>query len=183
MAFADAAAWTAWLAEHHEDGGVWVKLAKKDSGITSITYAEAVEVALCFGWIDGQVRRFDGQYYVQRFTPRRSRSRWSKINVAKAEQLITRGEMRGPGLRQVEAAKADGRWAAAYDSPSTAVVPADLQEAIDGSPAARRFFDSLDAQNRYAILHRLQEAKRPETRARRIAQYVVMLEEGRRLHD
>lgn len=184
LRFADAAALEAWLeAEHdrHPDG-VWIECAKKASGVPSVVYAEALDLALCFGWIDGQARGGDATWYRQRWLPRRRRSIWSKRNVGKAEALIVAGRMRPAGLAEVERAKADGRWAAAYDSPSTAQVPEDLRAALDGDPAAAAFFAGLDATNRYAILHRLGQLKRPETRARRIAEYVAMCADGRTLH-
>lgn len=159
-----------------------VKIAKKASGIPSVTYAEALEVALCYGWIDGQRNRFDDQWFLQRFTPRRPRSNWSKVNCAKVERLMEEGRMRPPGLAEVERARADGRWAAAYDAPSTATVPDDLQRALDRNPAAAAFFATLNSQNRYAILYRIQDAKKPETRARRIEKFVAMLDEGTRIH-
>jgi uncharacterized protein YdeI (YjbR/CyaY-like superfamily) len=180
--FATKAEWAKWLEEHEGVDGVWVKLAKKGTGIPTVTYAEAVEVALCFGWIDGQVRGLDETYYLQRFTPRRARSVWSKLNRTKAEALIASGAMRPGGLREVERARADGRWAAAYDSPSTAAVPDDLQRALDGNDTARAAFERLDATNRFAILHRLQLAKKPETRAANIEKFVAMLAAGDKLH-
>lgn len=157
--------------------GLWLKIAKKGSGIESVNYDQAVEVALCYGWIDGQVRKFNEDHYLQRFTPRRPRSKWSKINRKKAMELIERGEMRAAGLREVERAKADGRWDAAYDSPRTATVPEDLLKELEKNEQARKFFYELDSRNRYAILYQIQDAKRPETRARRIAKYVAMLAE------
>ncbi len=176
IAFASQEAWEAWLAEHHATSdGVWLKIAKKESGIPSVSYAEALDVALCYGWIDGQSRRLDETWYLQRFTPRRARSKWSKINRAKAEELIARGEMRPAGLAEVERAKADGRWEDAYDPPSKVEVPDDLQRALDGNPAAAAFFATLNSRNRYAVLYRVNDAKRPETRARRIEKYVAML--------
>ncbi len=176
--FASREAWEAFLeGQHATSQGLWLKLAKKGSGIESVTYDQAVEVALCYGWIDGQVRKFDGDYYLQRFTPRRPRSRWSKVNREKATELIERGEMKAAGLREVERAKADGRWDAAYDPPSTATVPEDLQRELEKNERARSFFSELDSRNRYAILYQIQDAKRPETRARRIAKYVAMLAE------
>ena len=181
--FTDQAAWRAWLAENHASSdGVWIKFAKKGSGIPTVVYAEAVEESLIHGWIDGQVKRVDDDFYMQRFTPRRARSRWSKINCAKAEKLIAEGRMQPAGLAEVERAKADGRWDAAYDSPTTATVPDDLRAALDAEPAAARLFAELDGNNRYAILHRVQDAKRPETRARRIAQFVAMLARGETIH-
>ena len=157
--------------------GLWLKIAKKGSGIESVNYDQAVEVALCYGWIDGQVRKFNEDHYLQRFTPRRPRSKWSKVNRKKAMELIERGEMRAAGLREVERAKADGRWDAAYDSPRTATVPEDLLKELEKNEQARKLFYELDGRNRYAILYQIQDAKRPETRARRIAKYVAMLAE------
>jgi len=181
--FRTRAAWERWLAGHHGDeGGVWLKFAKKDTGITTVTYAEALEAALCYGWIDAQVKRFDETYYLQRFTPRRQRSKWSRINRDAATRLIESGDMKPPGLAEVERAQADGRWDAAYDSPANATVPADLERALRRDKKAREFFATLSKQNRYAILYRIQDAKRPETRARRIAQFVEMLARGETLH-
>ena len=170
--------WEAFLEGHHDTSeGLWLKIAKKGSGIESITYDQAVEVALCYGWIDGQARKLDEDYYLQRFTPRRPRSKWSKVNRKKAMELIERGVMKTAGLREVERAKADGRWDAAYDSPRTAAVPADLLRELEKNKQARKFFYELDSRNRYAILYQIQDAKRPETRARRIVKYVAMLAE------
>jgi uncharacterized protein YdeI (YjbR/CyaY-like superfamily) len=181
--FTDQAAWRAWLAENHAaSDGVWIKFAKKGSGIPTVVYAEAVEESLIHGWIDGQVKRVDDDFYMQRFTPRRAQSRWSKINRAKAEKLIAEGRMHPAGLAEVERANADGRWDRAYDSPTTATVPDDLQAALDASPAAAKLFAELDGNNRYAILHRLQNVKRPETRVRKIAEYVEMLARGETIH-
>jgi uncharacterized protein YdeI (YjbR/CyaY-like superfamily) len=183
MPFASRDAWAAWLEEQHAaSDGLWLKFAKKGSGLDSVTYAEAVEVALCYGWIDGQVRKFDQDYYLQRFTPRRARSKWSKINRQKATELIERGEMKPAGLREVERARADGRWDAAYDAPSTAQVPDDLLRELEKNQPAREFFETLDGRNRYAILYQIQDAKRPETRARRIEKYVAMLSEGKKIY-
>jgi uncharacterized protein YdeI (YjbR/CyaY-like superfamily) len=178
LPFASREAWEAFLEERHATSeGLWVKIAKKGSGIGSVTYDQAVEVALCYGWIDGQARRFDEYHNLQRFTPRRTRSRWSKVNHEKATKLIERGEMKPAGLREVERTKADGRWDAAYDSPSTATVPEDLARELEKNDRAREFFSELDNRNRYAILYQIQDARRPETRARRIAKYVAMLAE------
>jgi uncharacterized protein YdeI (YjbR/CyaY-like superfamily) len=181
--FADKAAFVAWLEEHHatEDELV-LEIAKKGSPTPSVAQQEAVEAALCFGWIDGIARRVDDEWFSQRFTPRRRRSRWSKVNREKVAALIERGEMRPAGLAEIERAKADGRWDAAYDPPSTITVPEDLNAALDADEAARTAFAGLDAQNRYAILYRLHDAKRPETRQRRIAQFVEMLARGDRPH-
>jgi uncharacterized protein YdeI (YjbR/CyaY-like superfamily) len=181
--FASREAWAAWLEEQHATSdGFWLKFAKKGSGLDTVTYAEAVEVALCYGWIDGQVRKLDENHYLQRFTPRRARSRWSKINRQKATQLIERGEMKPAGLREVERAKADGRWDAAYDAPSTVTVPEDLRRELEKNEPAREFFETLDGRNRYAILYQIQDARRPETRARRIEKYVAMLGEGKKIY-
>jgi uncharacterized protein YdeI (YjbR/CyaY-like superfamily) len=147
-----------------------------------VSYAEAIEVALCYGWIDGQKDTFDGDYWLQRFTPRTPRSTWSKINREKAEQLLTQGRMQPAGLRAVEQAKADGRWDAAYDGQRAAGIPDDLRQALEQNPTAAEFFASLDSANRYAILYRLQEAKKPETRARRLERYVAMLNEQQKIH-
>jgi uncharacterized protein YdeI (YjbR/CyaY-like superfamily) len=181
--FSSSAECEAWLAGNHaESDGIWVKIAKKGSGIASVRYPEVLEIALCFGWIDGQRRALDEDHFLQRLTPRRGRSRWSKINRGKAEALIAAGSMRPAGLAQVEAAKSDGRWDAAYEGQAGATVPDDLQAALDASPAAAEFFAGLDSQNRYAILYRLQDAKRAETRERRLRKFVGMLERGEKIH-
>jgi uncharacterized protein YdeI (YjbR/CyaY-like superfamily) len=173
----------AWFEDNHvESDGVWAKIAKKESGIDSVRYPELLEIALCFGWIDGQRRAFDETHFLQKLTPRRARSRWSKINRGKAEALIAAGSMRPAGLVQVKAAKSDGRWDAAYEGQASATVPDDLRAALDASPAAAEFFATLDSQNRYAILYRLQDAKRAETRERRLAKFIAMLELGERIH-
>jgi uncharacterized protein YdeI (YjbR/CyaY-like superfamily) len=183
VAFASREAWAEWLrAEHAASPGVWLKIAKRDSGVVSVTYSEALDVALCFGWIDGQKRAHDETHWLQRFTPRGRRSRWSRINRDRALALMERGEMHPAGLAQVDAARADGRWDAAYEGARAATVPADLQAALDADDRAREFFATLDGANRYAILYRVQEAKRPETRARRIAKFVAMLAAGEKLH-
>ena len=181
LEFKDQATFASWLAkEHARSDGIWLKIAKKGSGISTVSYAEAVEAALCYGWIDGQMKALDQAYYVQRFTPRRAHSKWSKINVGKAEELIAKGKMKPSGLAEVERAKADGRWAAAYESPSTAKVPADLARALKATPQAKSMFDKLTSSQRYTILYQVQDAKRPETRNRRIEKYVEMLERGER---
>ena len=173
----------AWLEENHAgDRGLWLKIAKKGSGVESVSYAEALELALCFGWIDSQKRGFDERHFLQRFTPRRPRGKWSLINREKAEALIAAGAMRPAGLAEVEAAKADGRWEAAYAGQRTAEVPDDLRRELDRNEAAREFFATLDSANRYAILYRLQEAKKPETRERRLRKFVAMLERGEKIH-
>ena len=183
LAFADSDAWWAFLAEQ-PDGtrGIWLKIARKGSGIESIDHPQALEAALCFGWIDGQRASFDEHWFLQRFSPRAVRSRWSKVNRASAERLIADGAMRPAGLREVERARADGRWDAAYDAQSVAQVPHDLAVELDARPNARAFFESLDSRNRYAVLYRIQDAKRPQTRARRIAKFVAMLEAGDKIY-
>lgn len=179
---ADAAAWRAYLDGTDADG-VWLVLAKKGTTEpTKLSYAEALEEALCFGWIDGQVRRRDEVTYRQRFTPRRTRSVWSKRNVAHAERLVAEGRMTPAGLTAIERAKADGRWEAAYAGPATIQVPPELAAALAGEPKASAMFETLTSQNRYAILHRLALAKRPETRTRRIEQFVAMLARGETIH-
>ena len=177
------AAWERWLKRHHAiAAGVWIRMAKKASGIASVDHPEALEVALCYGWIDGQ-RKGDGeQHFLQRFTPRTARSTWSKINRDKVLKLIDDGRMQPAGLAEIERARADGRWDAAYDAQSVATVPPDLQAALDANRKAKAFFATLDSRNRYAILFRTQGAKKPETRARRIAQFVEMLAKGEKIH-
>jgi len=183
LGFSSRKAWATWLAKHHKTSvGVWVKLGKKQSGIASVSQREAVEVALCYGWIDGQAKSVDADYWLQRFTPRSARSVWSKINCARAEELIASGEMKSAGLKEVERAKADGRWAAAYDSQRTATVPDDLAGALAKNKTAREFFATLDSRNRYAILHRIHGAKKPETRVQRIATFVAMLAQRKKIH-
>jgi uncharacterized protein YdeI (YjbR/CyaY-like superfamily) len=174
----------AWLETHHDDhSGIWLKLAKKGTDRPALTYSEALDVALCFGWIDGQKARHDDQYWLQRFTPRSSRSRWSQINCGKAEQLIAAGRMRPAGLAEIERARADGRWDGAYAGQRNATVPEDLQRELDCDPQAAAAFTALDSRNRYAIIYRINDAKRPETRARRITKYLDMLRRDERIHD
>ena len=180
-AFADQAALEEWLdAEHATTPGLYVRLARKGSGVPSVTYAELVESVLCFGWIDGRSQRLDETSYLQRITPRRPRSVWSQKNVAAVEALTAAGRMRPAGLAQVEAARADGRWERAYAGPATITVPDDLAAALAAEPAAQQAFGALDGRNRYAVLHRVATAATPQTRARRIAALVTMLAEGRR---
>jgi uncharacterized protein YdeI (YjbR/CyaY-like superfamily) len=176
-------AWSTWLgANHTNSAGVWIRFAKKASGTKSLTYIEALDVALCYGWIDGQSKSDGAMYYLQKFTPRGKRSIWSKRNREKVQALIASGKMRRAGLAEVERAKQDGRWDAAYDSPSKAAVPPDLQAALEQHARAKQFFDTLNQQNRYAILFRIQTAKKPETRAKRIREFVAMLARGEKLH-
>lgn len=183
LLFEDKQAWAAWLKKNHgKSAGLWLRLAKKDAESGSMSYAEALELALCYGWIDGQKKSEHDGYWLQRFTPRSARSIWSKINREKALALIASGQMQPAGLQEVERAKSDGRWQAAYDSARTAVIPEDLQQALAASPAAQAFFATLNAQNRYAILFRIQTAKKAETRAKRIAAFTQMLSEQKKLH-
>jgi uncharacterized protein YdeI (YjbR/CyaY-like superfamily) len=175
--------WADWLAkQHNKSAGVWLKLAKKDSGIRSVTRDEALDAALCYGWIDGQGKRLDDKYWLQKFTQRGPRSIWSKINTEKVEKLIASGEMQPAGLKAIEAAKQDGRWEAAYSSPKNISVPEDLQSALNKNRKAKAFFMTLNSSNRYAILFRVTTAKKPETRLRRIQQFVEMLERGEKLY-
>ncbi len=181
--FKSAKAFEAWLKKHHATSdGLWLQIAKKGADQPSVTYPEAVEIALCWGWIDGQKKGLDDQHFLQRFTPRRARSIWSKVNVEKVAALIEGGRMQPAGQAQIDAAKADGRWALAYDSARTATVPDDLQAALDASPKAKKFFATVNASNRYAVLWRVQTAVKPETRAKRIAQLVEMLARGEVVH-
>lgn len=183
LSFESDAAWAAWLARNHgSSSGVWLRLAKKSSSALSVSYAEAIDVALCYGWIDGQKRGDSDQHWLQRFTPRKGRSIWSKINRQKALSLIARDEMKPAGLREVERAKSDGRWEGAYDSAGSATVPSDLQAALDVNAKAKTFFATLNGQNRYAVLFRIQAAKKAETRAKRIQMFVQMLERHETLH-
>jgi uncharacterized protein YdeI (YjbR/CyaY-like superfamily) len=182
--FADAVAFEKWLAKNHAKApGVWLRFAKKGSGITSLDYKGALDVALCYGWIDSQSKSIDATWYQQKFTPRGPKSIWSKVNREKIAALEAVGRVKPSGIAEVERAKADGRWDAAYDSPRNATVPDDLQTALDASPRARDFFATLNGANRYAVLWRIQTAKRAETRAKRIAELVAMLERGEKIHD
>jgi uncharacterized protein YdeI (YjbR/CyaY-like superfamily) len=182
--FRDRQAWERWLRAHHATSdGAWLQLAKVGAGEPGLSYAEALEVALCWGWIDGQKKGLDAQSWLQRFTPRRARSLWSKINRAKAEALIADGRMQPAGLAEVERARRDGRWDEAYDGARASVVPPDLQAAFDANRRAADFFATLDGANRYAVLWRVQTAKRPETRAKRIATLVDMLARGEKIHE
>ena len=183
LAFADADALERWMeAQPADSPGAWIKLAKAGSGIASVSKAEAIDVALYHGWIDGQLDKYDERYWLIRFTPRRSRSKWSQVNRSRAGELIAAGRMRAGGLAQIEAAKADGRWDAAYAPASKAEVPADLLDALGRNPAAAAFFATLTGANRYAILYRIGAVKKPETRARKIAKFVEMLGRGKTVH-
>ena len=181
--FPDRKAWAAWLDRHHNtSSGIWVRLAKKGADLASVTYPEALEEALCYGWIDAQKRGESEAAWLQRFTPRGVRSIWSKINRQKALALIETGQMKPAGLHEVKRARADGRWEQAYDGARTAEVPQDLEAALVANPEARKFFQTLDGANRYAILWRLQTAKKPDTRARRLAKFVEMLNNKEKIH-
>ena len=181
--FATQRAFETWLrGNHSSSAGVWLLIAKRGADKPTVTYPEAVEVALCYGWIDGQKKSVDARHWLQRFTPRRVRSLWSKANRAKAEALIRSGRMQPSGMAEIEQARSDGRWDAAYEGARSAVVPADLQAALDAEPEAGAFFAALDRANRYAVLWRVQTAMKPETRARRIATLVAMLGRGEKIH-
>lgn len=180
--FRNAAAWEKWLEANAGAPGLWLKIAKKDSGIASVSYAEALDVALCHGWIDGLKRAFDAQFFLQRFTPRKARSLWSKINVGKAEALLAAGRMRAGGLREIDAAKADGRWGAAYHGASRMEVPEELAQALAKNRKAKAFFDTLDKTNRYAFCWRVQTAVKPETKRARVKKFVAMLARGEKIH-
>jgi len=181
--FVSQKAWEEWLDDNHRSSaGIWMRIARKGSGIPSITYAEAVESALCFGWIDGHKRPHSDTAWLQRFTPRRPRSMWSEINRNKALALVKARRMKPAGLEEIEKAKKDGRWEAAYGSQRALTTDPEFQKALNKSPRAKKFFKTISAANRYAILWRIQTAKRPETRERRIREYVAMLEKGETLH-
>lgn len=183
LPFASQRKWEEWLDKHHATSkGLWLKLAKKDSGIESLNYAEALDIALCYGWIDGQKGAFDGEYWLQKFTPRGPRSKWSKINRDKAAALINEKRMQPAGLAAIEQAQRDGRWEQAYDSQSKASVPEDLQRELDRNPEAAAFFAALNSVNRYAVLFRIHDAKKPETRAKRIEKFIGMLNRGEKIH-
>ncbi len=183
IAFESESAWEQWLETNHATSqGIWLKIAKKDTGVESVYYPEALNVALCFGWIDGQKNKFDDQYWVQKFTPRRAKSPWSRVNREKVAALIEQGKMREAGMKEIERAKADGRWDAAYESQSKITIPDDFQKALDENPEAQAFFDTLNSANRYAVLYRITTAKKPETRQRRIEQLTAMLNAKQKLH-
>jgi len=175
--------WRKWLEDHHkEPEGVWLKIAKKDSGVVTVSYLEALEEAICYGWIDGLKRSYDERFFLQKFTPRRPKSMWSKVNIQRVETLIESHRMQAAGLKEVEAAKQDGRWAQAYDAASTMEMPNDFKEALDNNPKARSFYDTLNKTNTYAFLFRIQTAKKPETRQARISTFIQMLENGQKFH-
>lgn len=183
LAFSNANEFDIWLDKQPADAaGAWLKLAKRSAGAAGVSKAEVIDAALCHGWIDGQLDKYDGEYWLVRFTSPTARSKWSQVNKRRAMQLVAEGRMRESGLAQIEAAKADGRWDLAYAPASAASVPADLQDALDANPKAANFFASLKGANRYAIVYRIGSVKRPETRARKIAEYVAMLERGETIH-
>lgn len=183
LSFAAKESFAAWLEQHIADAGLWLKIAKKGSGAVTISYAEGLEVALCYGWIDGQKQAYDGQYFLQRFTPRRAKSVWSKINVDKVGELIKSGRMRKEGLAAVEAAKADGRWDAAYAGARTMVISEDFAAALEANPKAKAFWATLNKTNLYAFNFRVQSAVKPETRRARIEKFIAMLNEGKVIHN
>jgi uncharacterized protein YdeI (YjbR/CyaY-like superfamily) len=183
IAFADAASFDDWLdRQSANSAGAWIKFAKKGARESGLNKTEAIDAALCHGWIDGQLNKYDDEHWLVRFTPRKARSKWSQVNKTRASRLVSQGRMRPAGFAQIEAAKADGRWADAYAPASSATVPPDLQDALDANPGAAKFFSTLKGANRYAIIYRIGSVKRPETRARKIAAFVEMLERGETLH-
>ena len=183
MLFEGSEQWEEWLRDNHASAaGVWLQIAKKGAGVISVTHEQALDVALCYGWIDGQRQAQDETFFLQKFTPRRPKSVWSKVNTEKVAALIQQGRMQSAGFKEIEAARQDGRWDAAYDSQSRATVPADFQEALDKNPIAKAFFGTLNKINQYAILYRLQTAKRPETRRKRIEQFIAMLNENKKIY-
>ena len=184
LPFENKKQWADWLAKQHDKStGLWLKLGKKSSGFPSVTYEEALDAALCYGWIDGQKKGFDEKYWLQKFTPRGPKSIWSKINTEKAEKLIASGEMKPAGLKAIEAAKKDGRWDAAYASQKNSSIPEDFQAALDKNKKAKAFFATLKSAERYSFLFRIQTAKKAETRAKRIQQFVEMLEKNEKFHE
>ena len=183
LSFASARAWETWLAQHHADSpAVWLRISKKGPTKPSVTYAEALDAALCYGWIDSQKKPLDALAWLQKFGPRRARGGWSRINTAKVERLIEAGRMTPAGLAEVEAARKDGRWQRAYDSPSAAVVPSDFLDALSKNKRALAFFETLNKANTYAIAYRLQTAKKPETRAKRMKELLAMMARGEKIH-
>jgi uncharacterized protein YdeI (YjbR/CyaY-like superfamily) len=183
LPFASQSKWADWLAKQYDKSvGVWLKLAKKDSGIPTVTYAGALDIALCYGWIDGQKKSFDEKYFLQKFTPRKPKSTWSKINTEKVGHLIASGQMKPAGLKAIEAAKADGRWEQAYASQKNISVPKDFQSALDKNKKAKAFFETLNSANRYSFLFRIEITQKVETRAKRIQQFVEMLERNEKFH-
>ena len=183
IAFKSSKEWASWLAQNHtKSSGLWLRLFKKASGVASVTYAEALDEALCYGWIDGQLDKYDEKSWLRKFTPRRPKSVWSKRNIAHIDRLTRAGKMKSAGRKEVEAAKADGRWKRAYDSPSAMQIPADFLKALSQDKKAKAFFATLNKANTYAIAWRLQTAKRPETRAKRLQAILAKLKKGEKFH-
>lgn len=183
LMFVSQGAWNEWLDTNHgQSQGMWLKIAKKDSKVATVSYGEALEEALCYGWIDGQKKSFDQHFWLQKFTPRRPKSIWSKVNIDKVTQLITSGRMKPPGLMEVNAAKEDGRWDAGYESQRNFTIPADFEAELDKNPLAKAFFETLNKQNRYAIYFRIQNAKKSETRLARIGKFIAMLSNSEKLY-
>ena len=183
MSFETQQDWERWLTEHHTDTvGIWLKIAKKETGIPSVNYSEALDSAICYGWIDGQKASFDDQYWLQKFTPRRPKSIWSKVNCDKATALIAEGRMQPAGIRQVELAKADGRWESAYESQGKITIPADFQSELDKNQKAKDFFSTLNSINRYEILFRIHSAKKPATRSARINKFIEMISNNQKIY-
>jgi uncharacterized protein YdeI (YjbR/CyaY-like superfamily) len=183
LSFRSPQAWTGWLAKNHRtSGGIWMQIAKKGAEATTVSYAEALEIALCYGWIDGQKRALDASHWLQRFVPRTIRSIWSRINREKAEAMIAQGRMQPAGHEAIEQAKNNGRWDSAYDGPQRSTAPPDFQAALDAHPEAKAFFETLNSANRYALLFRIQTVKKAETRARKIVQFVEMLARQEKFH-
>ncbi len=182
LSFETTEAFAEWIGVHIADAGLWLKIAKKGSGVATISYAQGLDLALCYGWIDGQKQAYDGQYFLQRFTPRRAKSVWSKINVTKVTELIQAGKMRPAGLAAMEAAKADGRWDAAYDGARTMAIAEDFAAAMEANPRAKTFWATLNKTNTYAFNYRIQSAKKAETRQARIDKFIAMLNEGKAIH-
>ena len=183
LTFTSTKEFTSWLAKHHNvSSDIWIRLFKIKSGAPTITYSEALDVTLCYGWIDGQKAAFDAKYWLQKFTQRGAKSIWSKVNCGKAEALIAEGRMQPAGLRQVELAKSDGRWERAYESQSKITIPPDFQRELDKNPKAKDFFSTLDSANRYAFLFRIHAAKKPETRFAKIQKFVEMLNQQQKLY-
>jgi uncharacterized protein YdeI (YjbR/CyaY-like superfamily) len=184
MMFESEEAWERWLDENHATSqGLWLKIAKKGADQPSVYYPEALNVALCYGWIDGQKGKFDDQYWLQKFTPRRAKSIWSRVNTDKVTELIAQGKMRDAGLKEIERAKADGRWDAAYESQSRIIIPEDFQAELDANPIAKEFFEQLNSANRYAILYRITTAKKAETRQKNIVKLIAMLNAREKIHN
>lgn len=183
LLFETTSGWETWLQKNHENSsGVQLQIAKKGSGYTSVTYAEALDVALCYGWIDGQKLPMDDKFFIQKFTPRRAKSVWSKVNTEKAEQLIKQGKMQSAGMKQIEVAKADGRWEAAYASQKNMEIPEDFQAELDNNSEAKAFFDTLNKTNRFAIYFRITTAKKHETRRARIEKFIEMLTKHEKIY-